>query len=53
MPKLGTWKEAEAQALEDAKKIAVDMENQAVKDAVEKGEIPEIVALIAYLNSLK
>ncbi len=22
MPKLGTWKEAEAQALEDAKKIA-------------------------------
>jgi len=53
MPKLGTWKESEAQALEDAKKIAADMKNQAVKDAVEKGEIPEIVALIAYLNALK
>jgi len=53
MPKLGTWKEAKAQALEDAKKIAADMENQAVKEAVAKGEIPQIVALIAYLNSLK
>jgi cytochrome c oxidase cbb3-type subunit 2 len=53
MPKLGTWKESKAQALEDAKKIAADMKNQAVKDAVEKGEIPEIVALIAYLNALK
>jgi len=53
MPKLGTWKEAKAQALEDAKKIAADMENQAVKEAVAKGEVPEIVALIAYLNSLK
>jgi len=53
MPKLGTWEEAKAQALEDAKKIAADMENKSVKEAVANGEIPEIVALIAYLNSLK
>ncbi len=38
--------------LEEAKKIAANMKNQDVKDAVAKGEIPEIVALIAYLNSL-
>ncbi|MGB5918287.1 MAG: cbb3-type cytochrome c oxidase subunit II, partial [Arcobacter sp.] len=36
-----------------AKAIAADMKNQAVKDAVANGQIPEIVALIAYLNSLK
>jgi cytochrome c oxidase cbb3-type subunit 2 len=29
------------------------MKNQSVKDAVANGKIPEIVALIAYLNSLK
>jgi cytochrome c oxidase cbb3-type subunit 2 len=29
------------------------MKTQSVKDAVANGEIPEIVALIAYLNSLK
>jgi len=45
--------EAKALALEEAKKIAADMKNQDVKDAVAKGQIPEIVALIAYLNSLK
>jgi len=53
MTKLGTWKEAKAQALKDAKKIADDMETQSVKDAVAAGKVPEIVALIAYLNSLK
>jgi cytochrome c oxidase cbb3-type subunit 2 len=53
MPKLGSWEEAKAQALEDAKKIAADMKNQSVKDAVANGQVPEIVALIAYLNSLK
>ncbi len=45
--------EARALALEEAKKVAADMKDQDVKDAVAKGEIPEIVALIAYLNSLK
>jgi cytochrome c oxidase cbb3-type subunit 2 len=45
--------EAKALALEEAKAIAADMKDQDVKDAVARGEIPEIVALIAYLNSLK
>jgi cytochrome c oxidase cbb3-type subunit 2 len=53
MPKLGTFEDAKAMALEEAKAIAADMKSQAVKDAVARGEIPEIVALIAYLNSLK
>ena len=53
MPKLGEWVDANAAALVDAKVIVADMKNQSVKDAVASGEIPEIVALIAYLNSLK
>jgi cytochrome c oxidase cbb3-type subunit 2 len=53
MPKLGSWEEAKAAALNEAKAIAADMKNQAVKDAVANGQVPEIVALIAYLNSLK
>jgi len=45
--------EAHALALEEAKKVTADMKNQDVKDMVAQGKIPEIVALIAYLNSLK
>ena len=45
--------EAHKMALEEAKKIAADMKDKDVKDMVAKGQIPEIVALIAYLNSLK
>jgi len=45
--------EAEALALAEAKVIVEDMKDQDIKDAVARGEIPEIVALIAYLNSLK
>jgi cytochrome c oxidase cbb3-type subunit 2 len=45
--------EANAMALEEAKAIVADMKDQDVKDAVKAGKIPEIVALIAYLNSLK
>jgi len=52
-PKLGEWNDAKVSALEEAKLIAADMKNQSVKDAVDAGNIPEIVALIAYLNSLK
>jgi len=52
-PKLGSWNDAQASALEEAKLIAADMKNQGVKDAVAAGEIPEIVAIIAYMNSLK
>jgi cytochrome c oxidase cbb3-type subunit 2 len=48
-----TLHEARKMALEEAKIIAADMKNQDVKDAVEVGRIPEIVALIAYMNSLK
>ena len=46
-------KEARALALEEAKAVVANMKDQDVKDAVKRGEIPEIVALIAYLNSLK
>ncbi len=51
--KLGTLEESRAAALEEAKVIAADMKNKEVKDAVARGEIPQIVALIAYLNRLK
>lgn len=44
---------ARTSALEEAKLIAADMKDQDVKDAVAAGKIPEIVALIAYLNSMK
>jgi len=53
MPTLGSWEDAQVSTLEEAKLIAADMKTQSVKDAVAAGEIPEIVALIAYLNSLK
>lgn len=53
MPQLGDWENAKKLAMEEAKQIASEMKNQDVKDAVDRGEIPEIVALIAYLNSLK
>jgi len=49
--KLGTLAEAKAAALAEAKTIAADMKNQDVKDAVARGEIPEIVAIIAYMNN--
>ena len=29
------------------------MKNESIKQAVANGQVPEIVALIAYLNSLK
>ncbi len=44
---------AHAMALAEAKEITSKMKDQNVKDAVARGEIPEIVALIAYLNSMK
>ena len=44
---------AKASALAEAKAVAADMKDQSVKNMVESGKIPEIVALIAYLNSLK
>ena len=44
---------AEADALAEAKLLTADMKDQDVKDMVANGKIPEIVAIIAYLNSLK
>ena len=44
---------AKAEALKEAKAVAADMKSKEVKDMVANGQIPEIVALIAYLNSLK
>ncbi|MDR2342392.1 MAG: cytochrome-c oxidase, cbb3-type subunit II [Campylobacteraceae bacterium] len=52
-PKLGTWEYAKAQAEQEAEVIVDSIRGQDVKDAFAKGEILEIVALIAYLNSLK
>jgi cytochrome c oxidase cbb3-type subunit II len=49
----GSVEEAHAEALAEAQMIAADMKNQDVKDMVAAGKVPEIVALIAYLNSLK
>jgi cytochrome c oxidase cbb3-type subunit 2 len=48
-----TLADAHADALKEAQAVAADMKDQKVKDAVAAGKIPEIVALIAYLNSLK
>ena len=53
MPKLGTYEEAQAAAKEEAAAIVEEMKDEEVKKAFERGEIREIVALIAYLNSLK
>jgi cytochrome c oxidase cbb3-type subunit 2 len=47
------WEAHKPKVLADAKAIADDMRNKDVKEAVARGEVPEIVALIAYLNSLK
>jgi len=50
---LGDYKTAVLRAKEEAKAIVANMKSQIVKNDVAKGKIPEIVALIAYLNSLK
>jgi len=47
------WDAYKSKVLEDAKKIAADMKDENVKKMIENGQVPEIVALIAYLNSLK
>jgi cytochrome c oxidase cbb3-type subunit 2 len=53
VPLASTVEGGRAEALFEAQVIAAEMKNQDVKDAVAKGNIPEIVALIAYLNALK
>jgi cytochrome c oxidase cbb3-type subunit 2 len=53
MPVLGEFEDAKTMALKDAREIGKDMKNENVKALLKEGQIPEIVALIAYLNSLK
>ena len=48
-----SWNENRPEVIAEAKLIADDMQSKEVKEAVAKGDVPEIVALIAYLNSLK
>lgn len=53
MPKLGTFEESNKMVLAEAKAIVDSMKSPEVKEAFAKGEIKEIVAIIAYMNSLK
>lgn len=53
MTKLGTYEEAMTNALKEAEDIVSNMRDENVKNAVKEGKIPQIVALIAYLNGLK
>jgi len=50
---LGSYSNAKKLALQEAKVITADIKNKKIKEAVAEGKIPQIVALIAYLNSLK
>ncbi len=47
------WEAYKPTVLAEAKKIAADMKDERVKSAMAEGKVPEVVALIAYLNSLK
>jgi len=47
------WEAHKPKVLADAKKIADEMKDENVKKMVANGQVPEIVAMIAYLNSLK
>lgn len=51
--KLGTYQEAMARVHAQAAVIVKNMHNPMVANEFKQGKIPEIVALIAYLNSLK
>ena len=53
MPVLGDLTQMKANILEEAELIAEDMKGDDVKNAVDEGRIPQVVALIGYLNSLK
>ncbi|MFC2491868.1 MAG: cytochrome-c oxidase, cbb3-type subunit II [Campylobacter curvus] len=53
MPALGTFEQASMSVKEEAGAIVEQMKDEEVKKAYENGEIRQIVALIAYLNSLK
>ncbi len=50
--KLGTLEEAKEEFMKEAEVIVDSMKNQDIQEAYKRGEVKEIVALIAYLNSL-
>jgi cytochrome c oxidase cbb3-type subunit 2 len=50
---LGSFEEAKARALKYAMKVAKETKREDLVNMVKEGKIPEIVALIAYLNRLK
>jgi len=50
---LGNFEEAKKRALDYAMKIAKETKREDLVNMVKEGKIPEIVALIAYLNRLK
>ena len=49
---LGSVEQAKANFLKEAGVIVADMNDPKVAEAYKRGEVPKIVALIAYLNSL-
>lgn len=49
---LGSVEQAKANYLKEAGVIVADMNDAKIAEAYKKGEVPKIVALIAYLNSL-
>ena len=50
--KLGSLQEAKEAYMQEASAIVEDMKNKEISEAFARGEVPEIVALIAYLNHL-
>lgn len=50
--KLGSLDDARAEFMREAEIIVGEMKNQDIADAFARGEVKEIVALIAYMNSL-
>lgn len=50
---LGSFEEAKQRALKYALKVAKETKREDLVNMVENGKVPEIVALIAYLNRLK
>lgn len=49
---LATLSKAKEIFMQEAKVVVDEMISQDVKDAFEQGEVKQIVALIAYMNSL-
>jgi len=47
------WEAHKPKVLAEAKKIVAEMKDERVKKAMAEGKVPEVVALIAYLNRLK